>query len=88
LWLEAKGPLSPLLFVIVMVALGMMISVAMSGGLLFGFFVGIGIDISHLLFAYDTLFFCGADPNHLCNLQGLFLCFEVVSGLKTNLAKS
>jgi hypothetical protein len=46
-----------------------------------------GIDISRLLFANDTLIFCGVDPNHLCNLRGLFLCFEVVSSLKTNLAQ-
>ena len=40
------------------------------------------------MFADTTLLFCGADPNHLCNLRSLFLCFEVVSSLKTNLAKS
>lgn len=53
-----------------------------------GFFVGIGIDISHFLFVDDTLIFCGASPNQLRILRGLFLCFEVVLGLKTNLAKS
>jgi hypothetical protein len=55
--------LSPLLFVIVMEALGKMISTAVSGGLLSGFSVGTrndgGIDISHLLFADDTLIFVG-----------------------------
>jgi hypothetical protein len=45
--------------------------------------VGLLTDISHLLFA--DLIFCAADPNHLCHL---FLCFEVVLGLKINLAKS
>jgi hypothetical protein len=86
--LRQGDPLSPLLFVIVMEALGRMISAAVSGGLLSGFSVGTGTDISHLLFADDTLLFCGANPNHLCNLRSLFLCFEAVSGLKTNLAKS
>jgi hypothetical protein len=44
--------------------------------------------ISHLLFVDDTLVFCGAKPNHLHFLRALFLCFEAVSGLKINLAKS
>jgi hypothetical protein len=29
----------------------------------------------------------GVDPDQLCHLQCFFLCFEVVSGLKINLAK-
>jgi hypothetical protein len=34
------------------------------------------------------LVFCGANPDHLRYLRVLFLCFEVVSGLRINLAKS
>jgi hypothetical protein len=45
------------------------------------------INISHLLFAGDTLVFCGANPDHLHYLRLLFLSFEAVSGLKINLAK-
>jgi hypothetical protein len=41
-------------------------------------------NISHLLFAEGTLIFCGANPNHFHNLHCLFLCFEVVSGLRIN----
>jgi hypothetical protein len=45
--------------------------------------------LSSLLFADDTLiFFCKANLDHLYNLQCIVLCFEVVSGLKINLAKS
>jgi hypothetical protein len=65
-----------------------MISVVVNGGLLSGFSVGTKIDILHLLFADDTLTFNGVDPNHLRHLQCLFLCFEAISGLKVNLAKS
>jgi hypothetical protein len=36
----------------------------------------------------DTLVFCGANPDQLCFLRMLFLCFEAVLGLKINLAKS
>jgi small basic protein len=45
-------------------------------------------DISHLLFTYDTLIFCGTVPYHLRLLSCLFLYLEVVLGLKINLAKS
>jgi hypothetical protein len=62
--------LSSLLFVVVMEALGMMILAVASGGLLFAFLWG----------------HCRANPNHLCNLRSLFILFEVVLGLKTNLA--
>jgi hypothetical protein len=45
-------------------------------------------DISHLSFADDTLIFLRANPDHLHNLRCLFLGFEVVLGLRINLAKS
>jgi hypothetical protein len=84
--------LSPLLFVIVMEALSKLFSVTVQRGFLSGFSVGFGssgvINISHLLFANDTLVFCGANPDHLHYLHLLFLSFEAVSDLKINLAKS
>jgi len=43
---------------------------------------------SHLLFVDDTLIFCDASSSKLRSLRSLFLLFEVVSGLKVNLAKS
>ncbi|XP_041002875.1 uncharacterized protein LOC121248468 [Juglans microcarpa x Juglans regia] len=49
---------------------------------------GGSINISHLLFADDTLIFCEADNNQIRVLKALLLCFEAVSGLKVNLDKS
>jgi hypothetical protein len=69
-----------------------MISATVSGGLLSGFSVGTGsiggLDISHFLFADDTLIFCEANSDLLRHLRCLFLWFEAASGLKFNLAKS
>lgn len=36
----------------------------------------------------DSLIFSGANPYHIHYLQCLFLCFEAISCLKINLAKS
>jgi hypothetical protein len=84
--------LSPLLFVIVMEALSKMLTVTVDKSLLSGFSVGsrnsVAVHISHLLFADDTLVFCGANNDHLRYLRVLFLAFEAVSGLKVNLSKS
>ena len=44
--------------------------------------------VSHLLYVDDTLVFCGADVRQVCHLRCILLCFEAVSGLKVNLAKS
>jgi hypothetical protein len=45
---------------------------------------------SKMIFATvnDTLIFNGANLDHLRYLRALFLCFEVVFGLKINMAKS
>jgi hypothetical protein len=61
--LREGSPQSPLMFVIVMEALGRLIYAVVSGGLLFDFFVGTGnvgeFDISHILFASDMIIFVG-----------------------------
>jgi hypothetical protein len=92
-WGPRQGdPLSPLLFVINIDALSRMLSRVMVGGFLSGFQVdnlnNTPSEISHLLFANDTLITCGADNDQILNLDHIFLCFMAISGLKINLQKS
>lgn len=47
-----------------------------------------GLGKCHLLFADYALFFCGVNEDHMHNLEGILLYFEVVLGLKVNLGKS
>ena len=65
---------------------------AREGGYLTGFKVlgrnGEGLEISHLLFANDTLVFCEATSSQITHLSWLLMWFEAISGLKINLDKS
>jgi hypothetical protein len=85
-------PLSPFLFVLVMKAFSRMIGAITSRGLILGLVVGSSVQtrvvVSHLLFAYDTLVFCGADESQIRHIGALLVCFEAVLGLKVNLSKS
>jgi hypothetical protein len=84
--LRQVDPLSPLLFVIVMESLSCLLDRAVREGLFVGFSAGTvaanPLMVSHLLFADDTLIFCGADSEQILNLRFVFTWFEAVSGLK------
>jgi hypothetical protein len=90
--LRQGDPLSPLLFVLVMDAFNRLLSRAMERGFLFGLRIDnlndSPLEISHLLFADDTLIMCDADVDQIHNLDHILLCFEAISGLKVNLQKS
>jgi len=62
-------PLSPLLFVVVMELLSRMLNASMLQGLLTGFSMGTRnneeLVVNHLLFADDTLIFCGAQAEQV-----------------------
>jgi hypothetical protein len=85
-------PLSSFLFVIVMKAFSRMIAAAIDHGFISGFSMGSSLServfISHLLFVDDTLVFCGANLDQIRYIKALLVCFEAMSSLKVNMAKS
>ena len=84
-------PLSPLLIVLVMEALGRMLDKTIHDGHMSGFGVGNlegrSLAVSHLLFVDDTLIFCEVDLDQILFLRIILIWFEVVFGLKINLGK-
>lgn len=84
--------MSPSPFVFATEALSKMISALVQHGLLKDFLVGNSsrgtLMVSHMLFADDSLLFCGANHNQIKALKALLLCFEAASGLKVSFEKS
>jgi hypothetical protein len=75
-----------------MEALSRMLIAALGQGNLTVFLVGSmdsdALVVNHLLFANDTLIFCGVQEEQIRHLRCIFLCFEAASGLRINLGKS
>ena len=90
--LRQGDPLSPYLFVIGMEALSRLLNRVVDGNYLFGSKIaerdGVGTIISHLLYANDTLLFCGANKDQLKFMSWILMWFEALSGLRINLNKS
>ena len=90
--LRQGDPLSPYLFVMGMEVLSVLIRRAVEGGFISGCNIWRGsgpvANISHLLFADDTIVFCEAKKEDMTYLSWILCWFEAVSGLRINLAKS
>ncbi|KAJ9675260.1 hypothetical protein PVL29_024282 [Vitis rotundifolia] len=90
--LRQGDPLSPYLFVLGMEVLSALIRRAADGGFILGCRLrGRGrmeMNVSHLLFADDTIIFCEARKEHLTSLCWILAWFEATSGPRINLAKS
>ncbi|GKV46080.1 hypothetical protein SLEP1_g53092 [Rubroshorea leprosula] len=87
--LRQGDPLSPLLFLIVAEGLNGLISEAVKQGLFEGVKIGNGeLKLAHLQFADDTLIMGKATKENIWVVKCIMRCFELVSGLKINYAKS
>ena len=90
--LRQGDPLFPFHFILVMETLSCILSKAKEGGYIDGFLVkgrnGLGVGVSHLLFANDSLILCDANKGKLEHLSWVFMWFETLSRLKINLEKS
>ncbi|CAL1369899.1 unnamed protein product [Linum trigynum] len=88
--LRQGDPLSPGLFVLVMDILSFMLSKLKEDGKIKGFFMNEEEqrgEVTHLLFADDTLIFCDASPDQILHIKATLACFQAVTGLKINLDK-
>ena len=90
--LRQGDPISMYLFVIGMEPLSHLIERAAEGGFLSGCNIcgrnGEGMVLSHMLYADDTIVFCGANQDQMMYLSWLLMWFEAISGLRINLNKS
>ncbi|CAL1382398.1 unnamed protein product [Linum trigynum] len=89
--LRQGDPLSSGVFTLIMDVLLFMISRLKDAGLIEGFHMNEDNnsgEVTHLLFADDTLLFCDVCHDQVVKLLATLVCFQVVTGLKINLDKS
>ncbi|GKV01676.1 hypothetical protein SLEP1_g14215 [Rubroshorea leprosula] len=87
--LRQGDPLAPFLFLLVAEALNGLILKAKEENLYKGTVVGAEeMEITHLQFADDSIFFCEASEQNVQTIKCVLRCFELISGLKVNYFKS
>uniref|UniRef100_M1B0E1 Reverse transcriptase domain-containing protein n=1 Tax=Solanum tuberosum TaxID=4113 RepID=M1B0E1_SOLTU len=90
--LRQGDPLFSFLFILAMEGLSQMLTKAKELQWIQGLQVGSDpsttLTVPHLLYADDTLIFCGADSQQISNLNITLMVFEFISGLHINMLKS
>jgi hypothetical protein len=89
--IQQGDPLSLLLFLVVMKVLSRLLKKT-EGGFICGFQVGAALgdrlEVSHLLYANDTILFCDACLEQVSYIRRVLTCFEAVTSLHVNMSKS
>ncbi|WMV52976.1 hypothetical protein MTR67_046361 [Solanum verrucosum] len=90
--LRQGDPMSPFLFLLAMEGLNYMVRKANELGWIRGFGAytnrANNMEITHLLYADDSLVFCGAEVSQIRHLRAILTIFEAISGLHVNWQKS
>ncbi|GKU89286.1 hypothetical protein SLEP1_g3443 [Rubroshorea leprosula] len=87
--LRQGDPLALFLFLLVAEALNGLILKAKEEEMYNGVTVGTeGMEVTHLQFANDSIFFCEASDENIKTIKGILRTFELVSRLKVNFFKS
>lgn len=87
--LRKGDPISPFLFVLATEVFNQMMKAALQKNIFKGLTVGHrGVNVSHLQFVDDTLFFCQGKRQLLTSLKRMLDCFQLLSGLKISFSKS
>ncbi|KAJ9558860.1 LOW QUALITY PROTEIN: hypothetical protein OSB04_013474 [Centaurea solstitialis] len=87
--LRQGDPLAPFLFLLVAENLHLLVEEAKEKGLFGGLLIGNeGLEISHLQYADDAIFFAKWSLRNIRNLIKILDCFHAISGLKINMRKS
>ena len=87
--LRQGDPLSPFLFLLVADVFNKMVTYAKGLGYIEGITIGRDtVELSHLQFADDPLFFSLASASCLKNYRCMLACFSLMSGLNVNYSKS
>nr|GEV06250.1 RNA-directed DNA polymerase, eukaryota [Tanacetum cinerariifolium] len=87
-WLKQGDPLSPFLFLLIMESLHLSFQRVVDAGLFQGLQLGGSVNLSHMFFVYDAVFFGQCSEGNINSLVNILECFNMASGLKISMRKS